>query len=83
VLHGKVYDVTSYLEEHPGGINKIMEWAGGDATKAFDEVKHSITALQKKEQFVIGEVERKGNPLAIWLAVVAIALGIYILLKLF
>lgn len=42
VIKGKVYDVTDYLEEHPGGVNKIMEWAGADATKAFNEVRHSI-----------------------------------------
>lgn len=81
VLSGKVYDVTSYLEEHPGGINKIMEWAGGDATKAFEEVRHSISALQKAEQFVIGEVERKGSPLVVGVALLAVALGIYLLLR--
>lgn len=35
VLNGKVLDVTNYLEEHPGGVNKIMQYAGQDATKAF------------------------------------------------
>ena len=46
VLNGKVYDVTDYLEEHPGGVGKIMEQAGGDATKAFNDAKHSMDALE-------------------------------------
>ena len=35
VLHGHVWDLTSFLEEHPGGANIIMKYAGFDATKAF------------------------------------------------
>ena len=31
-MNKKVYDVTAYLEEHPGGVGKIMEFAGKDAT---------------------------------------------------
>ena len=47
ILENKVYDVTDYLAEHPGGVNKIMEWAGKDATKAFNDVRHSQSALKK------------------------------------
>ncbi|ROT41487.1 hypothetical protein SODALDRAFT_322607 [Sodiomyces alkalinus F11] len=28
VLHGKVYDVTDYLPEHPGGKSVLLRWAG-------------------------------------------------------
>jgi cytochrome b involved in lipid metabolism len=28
VIHGKVYDVTSFLEEHPGGYDIILTSAG-------------------------------------------------------
>lgn len=45
VLNGKVLDVTEYKEEHPGGINKIMEWAGKDATNAFKAINHSMDAI--------------------------------------
>jgi cytochrome b involved in lipid metabolism len=27
-LHGKVYDVTDYAEDHPGGVDRIMENTG-------------------------------------------------------
>lgn len=27
-IHGKVYDVSSYLVDHPGGLDVMMEYAG-------------------------------------------------------
>ena len=27
-IHGKVYNVTSYLVDHPGGLDVMMEYAG-------------------------------------------------------
>jgi cytochrome b involved in lipid metabolism len=35
---GKVYNITPYLEYHPGGIPEIMKGAGKDGTSLFDEV---------------------------------------------
>ena len=32
VIHGKVYDVGSFLDEHPGGDEIILENAGGRQT---------------------------------------------------
>jgi len=36
ILRGKVYDVTAYLDYHPGGKRILMKAAGRDATKLFD-----------------------------------------------
>lgn len=30
VVHGKVYDVTNFLEEHPGGYDIIVTATGAD-----------------------------------------------------
>jgi len=38
VLHGKVYDVTEFLPEHPGGSRIILQLAGRDATAEFDPI---------------------------------------------
>ncbi|KAI8875301.1 hypothetical protein K501DRAFT_261360 [Backusella circina FSU 941] len=38
IIHGKVYDLTEFLPEHPGGAKIIMKYAGKDATKAFDPI---------------------------------------------
>ncbi|KAJ8493946.1 hypothetical protein OPV22_015667 [Ensete ventricosum] len=57
-IHGKVYDVTTFLEDHPGGEDVILHAsAGGDATQAFDDVGHSSTAISMMEGYVIGTVE--------------------------
>jgi cytochrome-b5 reductase len=36
-IRGKVYNVTRYLDYHPGGIDQILRGAGKDATSLFDE----------------------------------------------
>lgn len=37
-LNGKVYNVTPYMEFHPGGIPEMMRGVGKDGTKLFEEV---------------------------------------------
>jgi len=34
-VDGNVYDLTKYAKRHPGGIPKLMECAGRDATEEF------------------------------------------------
>ncbi|KAJ5637793.1 hypothetical protein N7490_007672 [Penicillium lividum] len=43
-IRGGVYDVTDFLDSHPGGANVILRCAGKDATKEFDSV-HSEEVL--------------------------------------
>lgn len=38
ILYGNVYDVTSFLPEHPGGSKIILSLAGKDATEEYDPV---------------------------------------------
>ncbi|KAI7960573.1 hypothetical protein MJO29_005641 [Puccinia striiformis f. sp. tritici] len=38
VVHGNAYDITTFLEEHPGGQDIILKYAGGDATEAYDPI---------------------------------------------
>lgn len=38
ILHGKVYDLTKFLPEHPGGQKIILKYAGRDATEAFEPI---------------------------------------------
>ncbi|OBT72296.1 hypothetical protein VF21_07956 [Pseudogymnoascus sp. 05NY08] len=45
-LYGKVYDVTNFVDEHPGGRQSIMRLAGRDATEDFDLVHPKGTLEQ-------------------------------------
>ncbi|KAI8970806.1 glyoxylate dehydrogenase [Trametes punicea] len=38
IVHGKVYDVTDFLDEHPGGSKVILKYAGKDATEAYEPI---------------------------------------------
>jgi cytochrome b involved in lipid metabolism len=45
VLHGKVYDLTKFLKEHPGGEEVLLNLAGKDGTTCFDDIGHSEVSL--------------------------------------
>jgi predicted heme/steroid binding protein len=40
VIDGDVYDVTGFIREHPGGAERLLEWAGRDASAAFRAASH-------------------------------------------
>ncbi|XP_026316408.1 cytochrome b5-like [Hyposmocoma kahamanoa] len=49
-----VYDVTTYLHEHPDGEASILEVGGKDATKDFAD--HSSDAKKILAKYKIGEI---------------------------
>lgn len=41
-IRGTVYNVTHYMDFHPGGVDELVRGIGTDATKLFSEViKHT------------------------------------------
>ncbi|GBE80753.1 FMN-dependent dehydrogenase-domain-containing protein [Sparassis latifolia] len=46
IVHGRVYDVTDFLDEHPGGSKIILKYAGKDATAEYDPI-HPPDAITK------------------------------------
>ncbi|PKS08959.1 hypothetical protein jhhlp_003572 [Lomentospora prolificans] len=46
IVHGKAYDVTEFLPEHPGGMKIILKYAGKDCTEEFDPI-HPPDTLDK------------------------------------
>ncbi|OCH96537.1 hypothetical protein OBBRIDRAFT_765365 [Obba rivulosa] len=46
VIKNKVYDVTEFLPEHPGGAQIILKYGGRDATAAYEPI-HPPDALDK------------------------------------
>ena len=57
-VHGKVYDVTSFLEDHPGGAGLLIKNAGRDATSAYESI-HNPDLIEEtlSEEALIGEVD--------------------------
>ncbi|KAK9234436.1 hypothetical protein V1525DRAFT_58979 [Lipomyces kononenkoae] len=58
VIHGKVYDVTNYGKDHPGGLDILFEVAGTDATSAYEDVGHSEDAAEVMHRYLVGVIER-------------------------
>ncbi|XP_076323493.1 cytochrome b5-like isoform X2 [Tachypleus tridentatus] len=56
LIHYNIYDVTKFIEEHPGGEEILLEQAGKDASEAFEDVGHSTDARELMKQFKIGEL---------------------------
>ncbi|GJN70798.1 hypothetical protein PLIIFM63780_002610 [Purpureocillium lilacinum] len=56
IVENKVYDVTKFLDEHPGGAKILKRFAGKNATKAFWKY-HSENVLKRHgPKYEIGEV---------------------------
>ena len=56
LFHFKVYDVTPFLDEHPGGEEILLENAGIDSSENFEDVGHSSDAREMLEEYYIGEL---------------------------
>ncbi|RMX63837.1 hypothetical protein KXD40_004276 [Peronospora effusa] len=52
-IKGQVYDVTDFLELHPGGPHVIGDAVGTDATVIWDQFQHSNEAKKSMEQFLV------------------------------
>jgi cytochrome b involved in lipid metabolism len=63
VVHDKVYDVSSFVDEHPGGEEVIMDVSGQDATEAFEDVGHSDEAREILAAYKIGTLKREPGEL--------------------
>nr|TKW32730.1 hypothetical protein SEVIR_2G187000v2 [Setaria viridis] len=55
IIKDKVYDVTAYVEEHPGG-DAILNNAGDDSTEGFFGPQHGTRVFDIIEDFCIGEL---------------------------
>ena len=64
---GKVYDVTSFLDRHPGGGDVLMEKGGVDVTDVMDSAPHhhSPAAYQILSKYCIGELQHTDGTLQV------------------
>ncbi|GLT48508.1 hypothetical protein SLA2020_221290 [Shorea laevis] len=56
IIKDKVYDVTSYVEEHPGG-DAILAHAGDDSTEGFYGPQHATRVFDMIDDFYIGDLK--------------------------
>ncbi|KAI8620412.1 acyl-CoA dehydrogenase/oxidase [Chytriomyces sp. MP71] len=57
VINGKVYDLTEFIDAHPGGKRILLPVLGKDASEVF-KLYHSVpTVLHKYRHLVIGVLE--------------------------
>ncbi|CAJ2667383.1 cytochrome b5 isoform a-like protein [Trifolium pratense] len=63
ILSGKVYDVTPFMEDHPGGDEVLLSATGKDATNDFEDVGHSDSAREMMDKYYIGEIDSSTVPL--------------------
>lgn len=61
---GKVYDVTAFLPDHPGGDDFILKYAGQDIEKVMndsEEHEHSDSAYDMMGEYLVGRLGNQAN----------------------
>ncbi|KAL9557078.1 hypothetical protein PS6_001999 [Mucor atramentarius] len=70
-IHNKVYNITEFVLEHPGGEEVLLDEAGmqyqfkltvynalgKDATEAFEDIGHSDEAREILEKYLVGTLD--------------------------
>lgn len=56
-VNGKVLNVSSFLDEHPGGKEAIMLYAGKDASEEFNMMHDDSYIAKYAPQVVIGKLK--------------------------
>ncbi|KAL4187462.1 hypothetical protein AMTRI_Chr09g39140 [Amborella trichopoda] len=57
-----VYDVTPFMDDHPGGDEVLLSSTGKDATNDFEDVGHSQDAKEMMNKYYIGEIDPSTIP---------------------
>lgn len=53
-LNGKVFNITPYIDFHPGGVDEIMKCAGGDGTALFNKYHSWVNPDRMLESCMVG-----------------------------
>ena len=56
IVDGRVYDISSYVDEHPGG-DEILKNVGADSREGFHGPQHPAHVAQVLKAFCIGDVK--------------------------
>eukprot|EP00069_Balaena_mysticetus_P009997 bmy_20474T0 len=58
-LEGFVYNVSPYMEYHPGGEEELMRAAGSDGTDLFDQVHRWVNYESMLKECLVGRMAVK------------------------
>uniref|UniRef100_A0A453KBZ3 Cytochrome b5 heme-binding domain-containing protein n=1 Tax=Aegilops tauschii subsp. strangulata TaxID=200361 RepID=A0A453KBZ3_AEGTS len=58
----QVYNVTKFLEDHPGGDDVLLSSTAKDATDDFEDVGHSSTARAMLDEYYVGDIDMATIP---------------------
>lgn len=56
IIDNVVYNVSKFLDEHPGGHEVLHNVSGKDATEDFNDIGHSLDAKDLMKKFRVGEL---------------------------
>ena len=59
IIHNDVYNVSTFLSDHPGGEEVLMDHAGTDASSSFDDIGHSEEAHELMKKYFVGTLDGK------------------------
>jgi len=62
--NGKVYDITTFLPDHPGGDDIVLKFAGGDVDAIMrdkQQHEHSDSAYDVLDEYLIGRIGQGEN----------------------
>lgn len=57
IVNAKAYNVTSFLDDHPGGGDVLLEAAGNDASEEFEAAGHGSAARLMLDEYYVGEID--------------------------
>ncbi|KAL3507343.1 hypothetical protein ACH5RR_032725 [Cinchona calisaya] len=62
IINAKAYDVTNFLDDHPGGGDILLEAAGKDASEKFEDAGHGSAARLMLDEYYVGEIDPSTTP---------------------
>ncbi|KAJ5649148.1 uncharacterized protein N7484_002871 [Penicillium longicatenatum] len=61
IINGKVFDMTTYMDTHPGGKQVLLKHGGLDATKKYLKYHKPQTMAREGDALCIGVVKKTGS----------------------
>ncbi|XP_008547725.1 cytochrome b5 reductase 4 [Microplitis demolitor] len=59
-IRGVVFNVTRYMDFHPGGVEELMKGVGKDATKLFENVHAWVNYQSILQKCIVGKLSKEG-----------------------